>query len=201
MAGWVMQGLLIIVHGNVYGRLQCRPSIDHVLGRPYHRLRETCWLQLTVSISVTSRGLLRWLPGLIWSLGCGRSLWTNQRWSNFPLSHQLPLRSRGRPGYWHNLELIHSGLWSTCRNAIGWLFVSSRLSQGSDTRQFLSGGCRFVRCCVDCVFDSIATCHLLSGACRFVVPTSGPYIYSAFPALPLTSSLNSPSAILSKSFV
>ena len=36
-----MQGLLIIVHGNVYGRLQCRPSIDHVLGRPYPRLRET----------------------------------------------------------------------------------------------------------------------------------------------------------------
>ena len=36
-----MQGFLIIVHGNVYGRLHCRPSIDNVLGRPYHRLRET----------------------------------------------------------------------------------------------------------------------------------------------------------------
>ena len=49
--------------------------------------------------------------------------------------------------------------------------------------------------------DSIATCHSLNGGCRFVVPTSGPYIYSAFLALPLTSSLNSLSAISSKSFV
>ena len=36
-----MQGFLTIIHGNVYGRLQCRPSIDNVLGRPYHRPRET----------------------------------------------------------------------------------------------------------------------------------------------------------------
>ena len=37
-----MQGFLIIVLGNVvYGRPHCRPSIDDVLGQPYHRLRET----------------------------------------------------------------------------------------------------------------------------------------------------------------
>ena len=49
------------------------------------------------------------IPGLIWSLGCGRSLWTNWRWTNFSLSYQLPLRLKGHPGYWRNLELIHMG--------------------------------------------------------------------------------------------
>ena len=44
------------------------------------------------------------------SLGHGRSLWTNWRWTNFSLSYQLPLRSKGRPGYRHNLKLIYMGL-------------------------------------------------------------------------------------------
>ena len=39
---------------------------------------------------------------------------------------------------------------------------------------------------------SIATCHLLTGGRRFVVPTSGPYIYSAFSLLPLTFLIISP---------
>ena len=36
-----MQSFLTIVHGNVYGRLQYRPSMDNVLGQPYYRPRET----------------------------------------------------------------------------------------------------------------------------------------------------------------
>ena len=36
-----MQSFLTIVHGNVYGRLHYRPSMDNVLGRPYYRPRET----------------------------------------------------------------------------------------------------------------------------------------------------------------
>ena len=44
------------------------------------------------------------------TLGNGRSLWTNWRCTNFSLSYQLPLRSKGRPGYRRNLELIHMGL-------------------------------------------------------------------------------------------
>ena len=44
------------------------------------------------------------------TLGNGRSLWTNWRCTNFLLSYQLPLRSKGRPGYRRNLDLIHMGL-------------------------------------------------------------------------------------------
>ena len=40
--------------------------------------------------------------------------------------------------------------------------------------------------------DSIATCHSLNGGCRFVVPTFGPYIYSAFSLSPLTFLIISP---------
>jgi len=41
-------------------------------------------------------------------------------------------------------------------------------------------------------FDSIATCHSLNGGCHFVVPTSRPYIYSAFSLLPFTFLIISP---------
>ena len=44
------------------------------------------------------------------SLGHGRSLWTNWRWTNFSLSYQLPLHSKGRPRYPRNLKLIYMGL-------------------------------------------------------------------------------------------
>ena len=44
------------------------------------------------------------------SLGHGQSLWTNWRWTNFSISYQLPLRSKGRPGYRRNLKLIHMSL-------------------------------------------------------------------------------------------
>ena len=40
--------------------------------------------------------------------------------------------------------------------------------------------------------NSIATCHSLNGGCRFVVPTSGTYIYSAFSLLPLAFLIISP---------
>ena len=54
---------------------------------------------------------------------------------------------------------------------------SSRLSQGSATRQFLSGVRRFTDTVASIAFsDNIATCHSLNGWRRFVVPTSGPYI-------------------------
>ena len=47
------------------------------------------------------------IPDLICSLGHGQSLWANWRWTNFSLSYQLPLHSKGRPGYWRNLKLIY----------------------------------------------------------------------------------------------
>ena len=50
------------------------------------------------------------VPDPVWSLGHGRSLWTNWRWTNFSLSYQLPFRSKGRPGYRCNLKLIYMGL-------------------------------------------------------------------------------------------
>ena len=50
------------------------------------------------------------VPNLVCSFGHGRSLWTNKRWTNFSLSYQLPLRSKGRLGYWRNLKLIYMGL-------------------------------------------------------------------------------------------
>ena len=50
------------------------------------------------------------VPDPIRSLGHGRSLWTNWRWTNFSLFYQLPFRSKGRPGYRCNLKLIYMGL-------------------------------------------------------------------------------------------
>ena len=82
-----MQGFLTIVHGNVYGRLQYRPSMDNVLGRPYYRPRETS-LVIAYILIVSDISQSLWvIPGLIWSLGCGRSLWTNRRLTNFSLSY------------------------------------------------------------------------------------------------------------------
>ena len=40
------------------------------------------------------------------SIGSGRSFWTNWSWTNFPLSHQLPLCSNGRPGYCRDFNKI-----------------------------------------------------------------------------------------------
>ena len=51
------------------------------------------------------------IPDLICSLGHGQSLWANWRWTNFSLSYQLPLRSKGRLGYWRNLRLIYMDLY------------------------------------------------------------------------------------------
>ena len=49
-------------------------------------------------------------PGIGFGAWHGWSLWTNWRWTNFLLSYQLPLRSKGRPGYRRNLQLIYIGL-------------------------------------------------------------------------------------------
>ena len=83
--------------------------------------------------------------GLIWSLGRGRSLWTNKRCTNFSLSYQLPLRLKGRLGYWRNLELIHMGLCEprVAKSLVDFLCpLVFPKKKKSATRQFLSGARR-----------------------------------------------------------
>ena len=84
------------------------------------------------------------IPDLIRSHGHGQSLWTNWRWTNFLVSYQLPLRSKGRPWYRCNLKLIHTGL---CEPRVVNTVASIAFS------------------------NSFTTCHSLDGRCRFVVPT------------------------------
>ena len=68
------------------------------------------------------------IPDLVRSLGPGRSLWMNQRWTSFLLSHQLPLRSKSRPGYQCNLQLVYMGLCEPrVAKALADLLYTSRL--------------------------------------------------------------------------
>ena len=71
------------------------------------------------------------VPDPICSLGHGRSLWMDWRWTNFSLSYQLPFRSKGRPGYWRNLKLIYMGLCEprVAKSLVDFL-CSSRLPKG-----------------------------------------------------------------------
>ena len=113
------------------------------------------------------------VPYPVCSLGHGRSLWTNWRWTNFLLSYQLPLCSKGRPWYWHNLKLIYMGLplRAMCHKIIGWFSVLISSSKGNATCQLLSGVHRFTDTIASIAFsNSIATCHSLNGWRRFVVP-------------------------------
>ena len=50
---------------------------------------------LSMNILPSSRVIL----GPTCSIGSGRCLWTNWSWTNFLLPYQLPLCSKGRPGY------------------------------------------------------------------------------------------------------
>ena len=104
--GWLNRPLLIIVHG----RLHYSPSIDNVHGRPYYRPSKTSSIVYHILVQETFLVFLVMILDLVRSLGHGRSLWTNCRWTNFSISYQLPLRSKGRPGYRRNLKLIHMGL-------------------------------------------------------------------------------------------
>ena len=60
-------------------------------------------LDISMPVMVTN-------PGIGFGAWHGWSLWTNWRWTNFLLSYQLPLRSKGRPGYRRNLKFIYMGL-------------------------------------------------------------------------------------------
>ena len=108
--GWLNRPLLIIVHG----RLHYSPSIDNVHGRPYYRPSKTSSIVYHILVQETFLVSLVMIPDLVRSFGHGRSLWTNWRWTNFSVSYQLPLRSKGRSGYWRNLKLIHMGLCESC---------------------------------------------------------------------------------------
>ena len=83
-----MQSFLNIVHGNVYGRFQYRPSMNNVLVRPYYRPRETSLVTAYILIVSDISQSLWVISGLIWSFGRGRSLWMNKRCTNFSLSYQ-----------------------------------------------------------------------------------------------------------------
>ena len=117
------------------------------------------------------------VPEPICSLGHGRSLWTNWRWTNFSLSYQLPLSlcSKGRSGYWRNLKPIYRGLplWAMCRKIIGWLSALISSSKGNATCQLLSGVRRFT----DTVYRDPLVAKLLVGLlCRLHFPTVSPRV-------------------------
>ena len=59
--------------------------------------------------SIVQGGYRQWFLALS-TPGHGRSFWTNWRCIKFLLLYQLPLRSKGRPGYRCNFELIRMGL-------------------------------------------------------------------------------------------
>ena len=177
MDGWIIHGFLIIVHGqrlwttslsSIHGQLPWKIILsskgDMVSYKSYSRsnnISQSPWV----------------VPDPICSPKHGRSLWTNWRWTNFSPSYQLPLRSKGRPGYWCNLKLIYMGLNEprVAKSLVDFL-SSSRLPKNA-TRQFLSGVPRFTDTVALITFsDGIATYHSLNGWRRFVVPTSGPYI-------------------------
>ena len=61
----------------------------------------------------------------------------------FLLPYQLPLCSRGRPGYYCDFKKI-SLFVSYMLYTIGWLVVSIPFPKGIATCQFFSGECRFV---------------------------------------------------------
>ena len=95
---------------NIHGRLHYSPSIDNVHGRPYYHPRKTSSIIYHILVQETFLVSLVMILDLVRSLGHGRSFWTNWRWTNFSVSYQLPLRSKGRPGYRRNLKLIYTGL-------------------------------------------------------------------------------------------
>ena len=163
--------------GNVHARLHYHPSMDNTLGRPYYRPRDmVSYKSYSRSNNISQSPWV--VPDPICSPKHGRSLWTNWRWTNFSPSYQLPLHSKGCPGYWCNLKLIYMGLCEprVAKSLVDFL-SSSRLPKNA-TRQFLSGVRRFTNTVVSITFsDGITTCHSLNGWRRFVVPTSGPYIY------------------------
>ena len=95
---------------NVHGQLHYSPSIDDIHGRPYYRPSKTLPIVYHILVQETFLVSLVMIPDLVRSFGHGRSLWTNWRWTNFSVSYQLPLRSKGRPGYRCNLQLVYIGL-------------------------------------------------------------------------------------------
>ena len=142
------------------------------------------------------------VPDPVWSLGHGQSLWTNWRWTNFSLSHQLPLCSKGHLGYWHNLKFIYMGLplWATCRKIVGWPSVLISSSKGNATCQFLSGVHHFVDIVyrkppiikplwayyVDCIFQQNRHMSFAEWMVSLRCPHFWALYISAFPLLPLT---------------
>ena len=164
MDSLVIHEFLIIVHGlrpwktslsSVHGQWPWTTSLssmgDFVVHEPYSRPR-------------TFLSLLGVVLDPVCFLRPGRSLWTNRRWTNFSLSHQLPLCSKGHPGYWRNLKLIYMGLplWATCRKIIGWPSVLISFSKGNATCRFLNGVHRFT----DTVLHMPRDAKLLVGLSR-----------------------------------
>ena len=143
MDSWIIHGFLIIVHGqrlwttslsSIHGQLPWTIVLsskgDMVSYKSYSRsnnISQSPWV----------------VPDPICSPKHGRSLWTNWRWTNFSPSYQLPLHSKGCPGYWCNLKLIYMGLCEprVAKSLVDFL-SSSRLPKNA-TCQFLSGVHRF----------------------------------------------------------
>ena len=115
--------------------------------------------------------------------------------TNFSVFYQLPLRSKGRPGYRRNLKLTHKGLCEphVIKSLVD-LLCPSRLpkemphvnfwlacvvSQTLLRRLLFPTASPRVICWMDDVasLSHFATCHALNGLRRFVVLTSRSYIY------------------------
>ena len=124
----VVPGHLIIVHG--------RP-----LWTSLSSMGDFCSRSILSSMNIFSSSEV--ILDLACSISSGQSFWTNWSWTNFPLPHQLPLCSKGRPGYCCDFNKISLFLWATCRKAVGWPVVSISFPKGTATCQFLSGERRF----------------------------------------------------------
>ena len=171
--GWIIQGFLIIVHGQ-------RPwttSLSSIHGqRPWTTLLSSKGDLVSYnshSRSVTFPSLLGWflIQFALLDMDDPYGWIGDELIFRYPIS--CPFRSKGRPGYWHNLELIVSQVSQT-----HWLTFCAHLVFPKEVPRIHFWVVRVISHTVASIAfsDNIATCHSLSGWRRFVVPTSGPYI-------------------------
>ena len=92
---------------NVHGRPRYHLSMDNVHGQPHYCPWETSSF---INHILVQEHFLVSLVVLdpICSLGHGRSLWTNWRWTNFSLSYQKPITT-------YHLWFIIKLLWNCCK--------------------------------------------------------------------------------------
>ena len=128
---------------NLHGRLLTIFLDDFVVPRRLH------WLSVVLLSMYTVPSWVILGPNC--SDSSGRFLGRTKVGLIFLLPYQLPLCSRGRPGYCCDFRESFAFLWATCREAIGGQAVSIPFPKG------------------------LATCHSLNGQRRFSDPVAGAY--------------------------